>query len=79
MKLLTISTLKKLLIIVLFPIMLSCVTEQQNDFSEVTKIALRDVGHKLLLSHQDSTSLVLPVIELEINTFQIEFSNPLSI
>lgn len=41
-------------------------------------MALRDVGNKLLLSHNDSTSLILPVIELSPNKYQITFSNSLS-
>ena len=57
---------------------LSCSKRADKDFSERTKIALRDVGNKLLLSNQDSTSLILPVLELSHNTFQLSFSNSLS-
>ena len=43
---------------------LSCTKEPNTTRSETTKLALRDVGHHLLLSNQDSTSLIMPVIDL---------------
>ena len=46
---------------------------------EITKIALRDVGNQLLLSNQDSTSLILPVIKLDSNTYELSFQQELSI
>lgn len=46
--------------------------------SEITKIALREVGNQLLLANQDSTSLILPVIELEGSKFELSFENELS-
>ena len=49
-----------------------------EDFSEVVKIALRDVGHQILLSNQDSTSLVLPVNALEKAKFRLTFQNQVS-
>lgn len=53
-------------------------TIKNEDFSERVKVSLRDVGNQLLLTNQDSTSLVLPVIELEINSYKISFQNTLS-
>jgi hypothetical protein len=53
--------------------------KQNNDlFSERVKVSLRDVGNQLLLSNQDSTSLVLPIIALEENKYQLSFQKPLS-
>ena len=68
----------KLALCLVFILALSCSKKEDKDFSERTKIALRDVGNKLLLSNQDSTSLILPVLELSHNTFQLSFSNSLS-
>ncbi|MBA6155624.1 winged helix-turn-helix transcriptional regulator [Tenacibaculum sp. S7007] len=50
-----------------------------EDFSERVKVSLRNVGHQLLLSNQDSTSLVLPITELEDSKYKISFQNNLSI
>lgn len=52
---------------------------KEKEVSELAKIALRDVGHKLLLSNQDSTSLVLPVIKLEESKYKLSFQIQLSI
>ena len=54
----------------------SCNNNSNKDFSEVTKVALRDVGHKILLINQDSTSLVKPVLELEDQKYQLSFQEP---
>ncbi|BAO77313.1 two-component system response regulator [Winogradskyella sp. PG-2] len=61
-----------------FLVILSCDTSEDADFSELTKIALRDAGNQLLLSQRDSTSLILPVIELNENTYQLAFNEPLT-
>ncbi len=53
--------------------------EENDNFSERAKIALRDFGNKLLLSVGDSTSLIMPVIELDENTFELSFQNELHI
>ncbi|MEO1031535.1 MAG: winged helix-turn-helix domain-containing protein [Bacteroidota bacterium] len=50
----------------------------QDDFSKQVKIALRDAGNKLLLSQNDSTSLILPVKKLHFNKFQLAFNTPLT-
>lgn len=78
MKQITIYSFNRLTLILVIVLNLSCSNKQNNDFSERTKIALRDVGNKLLLSNQDSTSLILPIVELETNKYKIAFSNPLS-
>ncbi|WP_430411040.1 winged helix-turn-helix domain-containing protein [Kordia sp.] len=48
-----------------------------TEFSEKVKIALRDVGNKLLLSEKDSTSLILPVKEISRAKFELSFQNAL--
>ena len=53
-------------------------TTEKNDFIEIVKISLRDVGHKLLLSNQDSTSIVLPIKSLSKTKFELTFSKRLS-
>ena len=53
----------------------SCAKDDSH--RELTKIALRDVGHQLLLSNQDSTSLILPVLETASDTYQLSFQNEL--
>ncbi|WP_299113647.1 winged helix-turn-helix domain-containing protein [uncultured Winogradskyella sp.] len=68
----------KFLVIICFAGLASCHTSKDN-FPERTKIALRDVGNKLLLSQKDSTSLILPVKELHFNKFQLTFNNSLAI
>lgn len=51
----------------------------ESDFSEKVKIALRDVGHQLLIFDNDSTSLVLPITALDKSKFKLSFQNALSI
>lgn len=52
--------------------------KKNEDFSETVKVALRNVGHQLLTSNLDSTSLVLPIIEVKKFKFQLSFQNQLS-
>ncbi len=52
--------------------------EKDDAFSERTKISLREVGNQLLLSNQDSTSLILPIIELNKSKYELSFDKPLS-
>ena len=42
------------------------------------EVVLRDLGHQLLLTAKDSTSRVLPVKQLNGNTYQISFQNDFS-
>lgn len=53
--------------------------KKDETFSELVKIALRDVGNKLLLANQDSTSLILPVQKVEESKFQLSFEKELTI
>src|SRR5690606_37453073 len=52
--------------------------KKDETFSELVKIALRDVGNKLLLANQDSTSLILPVQKVEESKFQLSFEKELT-
>ena len=52
---------------------------QEVNFSERVKISLRDVGNQLLLENQDSTSLVLPVIEIDQLNYELSFERSLAI
>lgn len=52
--------------------------EEEIGRSEITKIALREVGNQLLLTSQDSTSLILPIIEIAESKFELSFENELS-
>ena len=68
------------LCIALLSILLLLVPDKKNElFSEHVKIALREVGNKLLLSNQDHTSLVLPIQEIEPLTYQLSFEKALII
>ncbi|GAB5399547.1 MAG: hypothetical protein Aureis2KO_11320 [Aureisphaera sp.] len=51
----------------------------EEDQQPLTKIALREVGHQLLLSNEDSTSLVSPVLEKGNNNYRVSFQKALSI
>ncbi|WGH75110.1 winged helix-turn-helix domain-containing protein [Tenacibaculum tangerinum] len=61
-------------VIVLFT---SCTTHE--NFSERAKVSLRNIGHQLLLSNQDTTSLVLPIQQINEASFQLSFQNNLEI
>jgi DNA-binding winged helix-turn-helix (wHTH) protein len=74
----TIYSLITLVIALFFVWMFFESDEKDEDFSERVKISLRNVGHQLLLSNQDSTSLVLPVIALEDSKYKLSFQNKLS-
>jgi hypothetical protein len=70
-------TPKKSVILLALALVFSCNIKEETDFSERTKIALRDAGNKLLLFSKDSTSLILPVKKLESQSYQLSFSQPL--
>ena len=54
-------------------------TKINNAQSTVVKIALREVGHQLLLANNDATSIVLPVQALGKSKYQISFQKDLTI
>lgn len=64
---------------ILSTVMLLTSDKKDETFSELVKIALRDVGNKLLLANQDSTSLILPVQKIEESKFQLSFERELTI
>ncbi|MEZ4797972.1 MAG: winged helix-turn-helix domain-containing protein [Flavobacteriaceae bacterium] len=67
-------------LLVLFICLFSCSNDnKQEELVDITKVALRDVGHKLLLFNQDSTSLVKPIITLDNSKFQLSFEEDVSI
>ena len=53
-------------------------SSKRDAFSERSKIALREVGNRLLLTNNDSTSLILPVLELDPSEYQVSFQKELS-
>jgi hypothetical protein len=66
-------------IIILISIWMFVGSDESKDiFSERVKVSLRSVGNQLLLANQDSTSLVLPVITLDKNKYQLSFQKALS-
>ena len=66
-----------LLIIVISVWFFSRSSTQQTAFSEKVKIALRDVGNKILLSEKDSTSLILPITEIKNYKYELSFQSDL--
>lgn len=71
--------LTSLIVIILFGWAFIDIEDQPEDFSEIVKISLRNVGNQLLLSDKDTTSLVLPIIELEKSKYELSFQNQLEI
>lgn len=77
--------LRKILIIgsfcvaVLAAIMLLIPNRKNENHTDLVKISLRDVGNQLLLSNQDSTSLILPIQRIEEFKYQLSFERALSI
>lgn len=64
--------------LVFFTWIFSDSNDKKDGFPETVKIALREVGNQLLLSNQDSTSLVLPILEIEKFKYKLSFQNQLS-
>lgn len=64
---------------IIFLLLSSTNNNSQDHFSEMAKVALRDAGNKILLANNDSTSLILPIIKLNENRYEIEFQNKLLI
>ncbi len=65
------------LIILLVPKLLPNTDSPTDDFSKKVKISLRAVGNDLLLSNQDSTSLILPVKKITDLQYELSFENDL--
>ena len=71
-------TLGALTVLFFIAWILSDSKEKEEDFSEIVKVSLREVGDQLLLSNNDSTSLVLPVVKLSNKEFQLSFDENLT-
>lgn len=54
-------------------------SNSSKDFSSKAKVVVREIGNQMLLANHDSSSLVLPVLELEKNLFQLSFQRELPI
>lgn len=68
------------LCVAIFAVIMLLTPDKKNEsFSELVKIALRDVGNNLLLANQDSTSLILPVHQVEKSKYQLSFEKELTI
>jgi hypothetical protein len=78
MKIRSIFTYGLLAILVFLIWMFSGSTADESEFSEKVKVSLREVGNQLLLSNQDSTSLILPIVALENSKYELSFQEPLS-
>ncbi len=53
-------------------------SDKSEEFSGMVKVSLRDIGNQLLLANQDSSSLVLPIVESADFEFELSFQSPLS-
>lgn len=67
-----------LLLVVLCLIAVTNTKGKNEPFPEQVKISLREVGHNLLLSKGDSTSLILPVVSSENSKYQLSFEKDIS-
>ena len=70
---------KFLIVIGLLLSLFSCKKQSNEDTSASIKVALRDVGHHLLLSNQDSMSVIKPVIKLDDFEYQLSFEEQVTI
>lgn len=71
---------KTIFYIGVFLVLLGVISCSKRDaFSERVKVSVRSIGHELLLSAHDMTSLVLPVKELNASRYQLSFQNNLEI
>ncbi len=53
--------------------------DEPDSFTKTVKVALRHAGNKLLLANKDSTSIILPIRQLNDNSFEMRFQEQLSI
>lgn len=67
-----------LIIILFFGWFFTKVSVLKEDFPEHTKVALRSVGHDLLLTNNDSMTVVLPIKANSKYKYQLSFENELS-
>ncbi|MEM6515527.1 MAG: winged helix-turn-helix domain-containing protein [Bacteroidota bacterium] len=62
----------------LVALLISSTTSEKNEVHERIKISLREVGNQLLLSNNDSTSVILPVKKISNSIYRLEFQKDLS-
>ena len=74
----TIYLYTAIFIILFFGWFFSSTNVPKEDFAEHTKVAMRAVGHNLLLANKDSTSVVQPIIELSNSKYQLSFEHEFS-
>lgn len=68
-----------LVAIAFFAWLFSSTNTNKEEFSESVKVALRSAGNELLLSNNDSTSLVKPIIQNSTSKYQLIFESNLHI
>lgn len=79
MKKYKIIVLSSLLVLVSLALLSYVSFDEKDNFSERVKIALRDSGNKLLIQNKDSISLILPILEIERNIFELSFQSKFSV
>lgn len=79
MKLRKIVIIGSFCVALLAAIMLLIPNKENENPADLVKISLRDVGNQLLLSNQDSTSLILPIQKIDELKYQLSFEKALSI
>ncbi len=67
-----------LCLVLLLLVVSSCQKDDTSLAPEELKVALRSVGNQLLISQNDTTSVVLPVVQKDANLYEISFEEPLS-
>ena len=67
-----------LIILVIAALLFDKTKETNDSFSEHVKVSMREVGNQLLLTNQDSTSLILPVKELVDFNYELSFENEIT-
>ncbi|HLG39973.1 MAG TPA: hypothetical protein VI461_09905 [Chitinophagaceae bacterium] len=63
------------MIIIILISAVAVVNKKNENPEKHLEVALRNLGHQLLLTAKDSSSRVLPVKKLNENTYQISFQN----
>ena len=73
------TSMRLLSVLMLLWITVACSPQEPTEIApERVKVALRSVGNQLLLSRKDSTSLVLPVVQMAPEKFKLSFEHPLA-
>ncbi|WP_432410696.1 winged helix-turn-helix domain-containing protein [Rasiella sp. SM2506] len=59
-------------------LLIACSTKEQEIPTEEVKVALRSIGNQILIAQNDTTSLVLPILEKSPTLFELSFEKPLA-